>query len=129
MDRNEQETKSVKPLADLLEISYGEFDYFGLKPAQINEETKKKLEEISKITSNAEEEILVGIEVMGHLMWYAGCLHDHQNPGGEDQLLIDGGYFIKNLVELLRGVLSQKDNARYALKSVLEYRLKQGGVQ
>ena len=125
----EQKTKSVKPLADLLGINFGGISHLSAHPEQIDEETEKKLKRISHLSSNAEDEILNGIEVIGHLMWYAGSYDNCKKIGVDEGLLRDGGYFIKNIAEMLREVLWQKDNAEYALKCALEYRLKQGGAQ
>ena len=127
---NEEETKSVKPLADLIGIDFGEMNHLSGHPERIDEGMEKKLERISHLSNNAEDEILTGIEVLGHLMWHAGS-HENCEAGSvgvDDALLREGGYFIKNLAEMLRAVLWQKDNAEYARKCALEYRLKQGGA-
>ena len=129
MDRNEQETKSVKPLADLLGINFGGTSHLSAHPEQVDQEIEKRLKKISHTLNNAEDEILNGIEVIGHLMWHAGSYDNCEKIGVDEGLLRDGGDFIKNLAEMLREVLWQKDNAEYALKCALEYRLKQGGVQ
>ena len=69
---SEQETKSVKPLADLIGIDFGEAVHLSGHPERIDEGMEEKLERISRVSNNAEDEILNGIEVIGHLMWHAG---------------------------------------------------------
>lgn len=130
---NEQEARSLGKLAELLEISDKKLDYIGLHPERINEEAEKKLKEIYSITSSAGDEILDGIQIMGKLMWWAGNNPEFKEMGPEfdHELLYEGGYFIDSLTEMLRGVLSKKNNAQYSLNSVLEYRLKlkEGGAR
>jgi len=120
---NEQETKSVKTLADLLEINFGGTSHLSAHPEQVDQEIEKRLKKISHTLNNAEDEILNGIEVMGSLMCHAGSYENYENVGVDDGLLREGGDFVKSLAEMLRAVLWQKDNADYALKRALEYRL------
>jgi hypothetical protein len=118
----------IKPLANLLEIDLEKTKHLSARPEQIDEGIEKILENISHTCNNAENEILNGIQVMGSLMWLAGSPENRKSVGVDDSLLRDGGDFVKSLAEMLREVLWHKDNADYALKCALEYRLKQGGV-
>ncbi|MCH7622860.1 MAG: hypothetical protein IIB46_02125 [Nitrospinae bacterium] len=103
--------------------------HLSAQPERIDEGIEKKLQRISHLTNNAEDEILEGIEVLGDLMWHAGSYDNCEKIGVDEGLLRDGGHFIKSLTEMLREVLWHKDNAAYVLKCALEYRLKQGGAQ
>ena len=120
---NEQGKKSVKPLADILSVDLSSVNGLSAHPEQIDPEKEKKLKVISRDFNNAEDDILNGIQVIGSLMAHAGSYENYENIGVDEELLRDGGWLIKSLAETLREVLWHKDNADYALKRALEYRL------
>ena len=120
---NEQGKKSVKPLADILSVDLSSVNGLSAHPEQIDPEKEKKLKVISRVFNNAEDDILNGIQVIGSLMAHAGSYENYENIGVDEELLRDGGWLIKSLAETLREVLWHKDNADYALKRALEYRL------